>query len=287
MHPATTSVLPTASNTQVRISVTSSSATAAYEYRIRVLRVVAGERSIVHGAHALALRGSLSVLDTDPPLGEPFFYEIVALTNGETLSTDLVSTASVTLSYPPALTANCYPVVVSAPQDADAYLWCTLMKVDAWQYSSQRERRAVLGSPAPTIPFVHPATPGTNLTLHTRTLDERDIMLRIFAQGAPVLIRCPAPIPEHYVYTTVSTLSEARPVPDHRDPRRTWTFPVLPVLRPQTMIREPWERTWRDVYNTFPTWAALRDSRTTHGPMRLGDMRDASIPFTPPAYMRP
>lgn len=125
-------------------------------------------------------------------------------------------------------------------------------------------RHNVLGSQYPTYTKTGPRSAAvTSLELVTVTSLEAQAVRALVNDLTPVLIRIPAAWGWDFEagYYRVGATTEARSFQYGPEPRRVFTLPIERVEQPAGTQQS--ERTWANVLNDFPSWAAVRAAYST------------------------
>lgn len=174
-------------------------------------------------------------------------------------ASSLTATTTCRMGWPGQL--PCEPILLSDPVNVTLSKWVSLVAIGDLSHPATRSVNRVLSrSDAVAISQIR-GDEETDIFVATNTLDDRTQLLQVLRSGRVLLLRNPDPqYPETDWYLSVGDVDESRPIPDHRQPARTWKLPVVRVARPTGLIEASGGVTWADVV-TLGTWADVQARR--------------------------
>ncbi|WP_282790938.1 hypothetical protein [Streptomyces sp. CC224B] len=234
------------------------------DYDITVYRVASdGSRTLVRGQDGLLDRTLIAsdlmvIEDYEAPLGVPVSYRIELYepgsTSPSTRSSDTVTIPAgdrneAWLKDPGNPQRNCKVMVTKAPD------W--QRPIEQTTYRVKGRRNAV------TLSATRGGLEG-DLTVWTRTDDERAALHWILDSGSTLLWQAAPGMGVADMYVTVAQATEARTGGTAMDPWRAWTLPLTETDMPVTTgVGTSAGRTWQDVLAEFNTWQDVLDTYAT------------------------
>lgn len=182
---------------------------------------------------------------------------------------DIVYTIVPARVEPPASAPVCDPVHLNLPIQPSMGQWFGLINISTLSHPGRSSILEVIRRrPAIIVSDVRGWERG-ELTLLTRTLDERRMAIGIFAPGQIVQFRNPNPMyPEGSEggawYLGITDVNEERPFKDHRRPERYWNANFVRVEKPVGLLDatvgtgSSWQHA-KDTPTVDMTWQAVRD----------------------------
>lgn len=187
---------------------------------------------------------------------------------------DVVYTYAATRVDPPDSAPACDPVHLNLPIQPSMGQWFGLIKVSTLAHPGRTAVMEVIRRRPAIVVSDSRGWERGQLTLLTRTLEERRMAVGIFATGQVVQFRNPNPqYPEGSEggpwYLGVTDVNEERPFNDHRKPERYWSVSFIRVEKPVGLIDatantgSSWQHTkdtppgatWQVVKDTYANWA--------------------------------
>jgi hypothetical protein len=211
--------------------------------------------TVVRGGYRVTLTGPALVTDYEAPFGVTLTYTAVGYDAAGTAGPASPPSAPVTLADP------------VCPWLAAALVPATARQVTPFAWSTRKHTREntvlwpVTGDAAIVLANTRPR-PSSDLGLVTDTDAQAADLLAMLE--APTLVwRPPSTWGWSGGHVYAADVTEDRHKPKTAaDPRRLWTFTLIPVRTPDpTLVENP--TTWAQVYSFYPTWAALPAAKAT------------------------
>lgn len=164
---------------------------------------------------------------------------------------------------PPSVIGHKLPVMLSDPVTPLLGAWFELLEIGDLSFAARAEIFDILGRAAQVSVSQIRAWPGGEMRLLTRTLEQKDLVERLFSSGRILYWRIPdTRYPEDRWYIGIGNVTAGRlhPQAAYR-PERIWRLPFIKVERPEGLIATATAVTWADVRSQF-TWGGLRQARS-------------------------
>lgn len=249
--PAAVALVDAAPCPRVQITVTPAADTAT----ATVYRTDPTGTTVVRGGYRVPMSGPALITDFEAPFGVTLTYTATAYNSAGTAAPSSPPSAPVSLPDP------------TCPWLAAALAPATARQVTPHQWAERDHTREATvlwpatGDAAIVLANTRPRATSA-LGLLTYTADEAADLLAMLE--APTLVwRPPAAWGWAGGHVYAADVKEARYAPTRADdPRRLWTFTLIPVRSPDPTLVEP-ATTWAQVYSFYPTWAGVVAAKAT------------------------